>query len=370
MTKTSARQKLAMELKRRMHNLLYDPQGVASKKVKKEEKQEEQDTLDRAAQEFENRKKIEEGIYTVRDMDEEELEECRLCLLPGCGLKAEDGKKYCSKRHYHAHQHKLKQKKNSEDTDLAEGVVWGLTFASQVLPSEGYKITAIMEYIPSEFYLAIKLDQVIGFVFMLTLGMIFAYHMGKRAGHREGQQLHHGRAQVQGLVDNHVQTGSESESEDSSTDEEPAQLPRVEQLPEAEDDPGIRPDVRRLTAPEIRHLVAYGFEVLSDQEVNDIRERFMATLQPSIEDYMSAEQIQKVLNGDLDAPEVPIEPAEWHGIGRVQREAMVRALEDSLLLGIPYEAMNGQLAHEAQIIRAELLTIRTVGCEIQRLSRH
>ena len=40
--------------------------------------------------------------------------------------------------------------------------------------------------------------------------------------------------------------------------------------------------------------------VLSDQEVNDIRERFMATLQPSIEDYMSAEQIQKVLRGDLE----------------------------------------------------------------------
>jgi len=111
MTKTSARQKLTMELKRKMHNLLYDPQGVASKKVKKEEKQEEQNMLDRAAQEFENRKKIEEGIYTVRDMDEEELEECRLCLLPGCGLKAEDGKKYCSKRHYHAHQHKLNRRR-------------------------------------------------------------------------------------------------------------------------------------------------------------------------------------------------------------------------------------------------------------------
>ena len=49
---------------------------------------------------------------------------------------------------------------------------------------------------------------------------------------------------------------------------------------------------------------------------------------------------------------------------------MVRALEDSLLLGIPFEAMNAQLAHEARIIRAELLTIRTVGCEGQRLSRH
>ena len=94
--------------------------------------------------------------------------------------------------------------------------------------------------------------------------------------------------------------------------------------------------MRRLITPAIRHLVAYGFEVFSDQEVNDIHKRFMVTLQPSIEDYMSAEQIQKVLRGDLDTPEVPVEPAKWHGIGRVQRDVMVRALEDSLLLGIPY----------------------------------
>jgi hypothetical protein len=112
-------------------------------------------------------------------------------------------------------------------------------------------------------------------------------------------------------MDNQVQTEEESESEASSTDEEPAQLPRVEQLPEQEDDPGICSDVKRLTAPELRHLVAYGCEVLSDQEVNDIRERFMASLQPSMNTiYVSAEQIQKVLNGDLDAPSVPIEPAE------------------------------------------------------------
>ena len=73
MTKTSARLKLAVELKRRMHSLLYDPQGVASKKVKKEEKQEEQDMLDRAAKEFEYQKKIQDGIYTVKDMDEAQL---------------------------------------------------------------------------------------------------------------------------------------------------------------------------------------------------------------------------------------------------------------------------------------------------------
>ena len=56
-----------------MHSLLYDPQGVASKKVKKEEKQEEQDMLDRAAKEFEYQKKIQDGIYTVKDMDEAQL---------------------------------------------------------------------------------------------------------------------------------------------------------------------------------------------------------------------------------------------------------------------------------------------------------
>ena len=139
---------------------------------------------------------------------------------------------------------------------------------------------------------------------------------------------------------------------------------------EAEDDPGIRPDVRRLTAPEIRHLVAYGFEVLSDQEVERIRAEFMATLQPRVEDYMTAAQIRRVVRGEETAPEILVEPAAWNGIGRVQREATLRALEDSFLLGIPLEEMNAQMVHEARMIRAELLTIRTMGREVQRLSRH
>eukprot|EP00435_Cladocopium_sp_Y103_P062179 s979_g23.t1 len=135
-----------MELKRRMHSLLYDPQGVASKKVKKEDKQDEQDMLDKAAKEYENQKRIQDGIYTLDDLDEDQLEECKLCLLPGCGLKAEDGKKYCSKRHYHAHQHKKKQKeKNSEDAEIPEGLI-------------------------------------LGFVLALVFGLIFAYHIGKRFG--------------------------------------------------------------------------------------------------------------------------------------------------------------------------------------------
>ena len=83
------------------------------------------------------------------------------------------------------------------------------------------------------------------------------------------------------MVHNHVQIGNKNLSEDFPTEEEPVQLPQVEHFPETENDPGIRPDVKDLTAPEIRHLVAYGHEVLRDQEVNDIRERFIATLQPS-----------------------------------------------------------------------------------------
>eukprot|EP00435_Cladocopium_sp_Y103_P050272 s447_g15.t1 len=127
MTKVSARQKLAMELKRKMHCLFYDPQGVASKKVKKEEKHGEQDALDHAAQEFERNKLVQEGIYTIRDMDEEQLEECKLCLLPGRGLAAEEGKRYCSKRHYHAHQHKKKKEEEKPDQCGASGVLWGLS---------------------------------------------------------------------------------------------------------------------------------------------------------------------------------------------------------------------------------------------------
>ena len=83
MTKTSARIKLAQELKRRMHSLLYDPLGVASKKVKKKNKMSK---IFWTKQDFENKKKIENGIFTLVDLDEEQLEECRLCLLPGCGL--------------------------------------------------------------------------------------------------------------------------------------------------------------------------------------------------------------------------------------------------------------------------------------------
>eukprot|EP00435_Cladocopium_sp_Y103_P015922 s2473_g3.t3 len=59
-----------------------------------------------------------------------------------------------------------------------------MTLASQVLPAEGYLITSIVDYIPSEFIMAVKFHQILGFVLALVFGLIFAYHIGKRTGRR------------------------------------------------------------------------------------------------------------------------------------------------------------------------------------------
>ena len=104
MTKASARTKLAYELQRGVHCLRYDPEYTASKKVKSEDKDLEQDALNKAAEEYEVQRRVNEGIYTITDMETEEKEECKICQLRGCSLHVEEGRRYCSKRHYHAAQ--------------------------------------------------------------------------------------------------------------------------------------------------------------------------------------------------------------------------------------------------------------------------
>ena len=67
-TKMSARQKLAMELRRRMRCLRYDPEGTASKEVKQNVRQDEKDSLDQAAQEFQKQQMVKDGIYKIEEM--------------------------------------------------------------------------------------------------------------------------------------------------------------------------------------------------------------------------------------------------------------------------------------------------------------
>ena len=86
--------------------------------------------------------------------------------------------------------------------------------------------------------------------------------------------------------------------------------------------------------------------------------------------YLTQEQIDKIINGEMDAPSVPMHPEEWDGIGRAQRDAMMNVLEDALMLGLDYEEMDAATAREARKIRAELNHIRSTGrdIEIQRIS--
>ena len=61
-----------------------------------------QDALDKTAEEYEAQRRGNEGIYTIADVEIEEKEKCKICQLRGCSLHVEDGKRYCSKRHYHS----------------------------------------------------------------------------------------------------------------------------------------------------------------------------------------------------------------------------------------------------------------------------
>eukprot|EP00435_Cladocopium_sp_Y103_P013878 s2359_g3.t1 len=355
-TKTSARQQFAATLQRRMHCLKYDPEGTASKKVKQSVRKEEEDSLDLAAKEFERKKMIQDKIYKLEDLDAEEKEEIKVCVLPGCGLPAEDGKRYCSKRHYHADQHK---KKNPPTAESAAGIIWTLTMASQAETAEAFV---------SDVVVVIKLGHILTFILVSVLILVFVYNLGIRVGRRE----------VQVRMANLAAEQNPAEPEP----EEPLQITSLDQVTQTEvlespDDEGVQSDpsprtrsmtdCRRYSAGEIEHIVDYGFTVLSDDEVNRRRQRFIESLEPSIEDYLPQSEIDRIVRGEVDVPQIPLHAAEWNGIGRQQRAALLQVLEDSLLLGVDFEEMDGDLQREAACLRAELATIRSAGREIQMM---
>eukprot|EP00435_Cladocopium_sp_Y103_P051972 s856_g16.t1 len=349
-TKTSARQQFAATLQRRMHSLKYDPEGTASKKVKQSVRQEEEeeDSLDQAAKEFSRKKMIQDKIYKLEDMDAEDKEEIKVCILPGCGLPAEDGKRYCSKRHYHADQHK---KKTSTASTAAAGVIWTLTMVNQTASAEAFAL---------EIVVVTNYNHIMAFILAFALILVLVYNMGIRAGRREGQVRLANLAAAQAPTEQAILADQVTQTEVLESDEEGVRS-----------DPSPRTraatDCQRFTAGEIEHITDYGFNVFSDAEVNRIRQEFIDSLEPSIEDYLPQSEIDRIVRGDVDVPVVPLNAAEWNGIGRQQRAALLQALEDSLLLGIDFEEMTGDLQKEAACLRAELATIRAAGHEIQTM---
>ena len=119
---------------------------------------------------------MKDGIYKVEDMESEEKAACNICLLDGCGLPCEDGKRFCSKRHYHAAQHK--QKKSSSST--ATGVIWCMTLANEIIPVNALGFEAVI---------ILSFDKVLGLFFFLAVVLVFVHNMGKGAGRQEVQAL-------------------------------------------------------------------------------------------------------------------------------------------------------------------------------------
>ena len=100
-------------------------------------------------------------------MDEIDKEEANICLLDGCSLPAENGKRYCTKRHYHAAQHKCNNPKKAEAA-LATWMV--LTAAAAVPGADDVRFTEERVVIP---YI-----QIIVIIVLIMVAMVASFLAG------------------------------------------------------------------------------------------------------------------------------------------------------------------------------------------------
>ena len=107
LTKTAAKEKFHEVLQRGVHQLRYDENFVAAKKVTAETKKKQAEELCRAAEEFR------EEVHLLND---EEKVQKGVCLLAGCNKDVDKiqnaHNKFCSRRHYYMH---MNQKQGNED---------------------------------------------------------------------------------------------------------------------------------------------------------------------------------------------------------------------------------------------------------------
>ena len=241
----------------------------------------------------------------------------------------------------------------------------GMALASQVLPTEGYRISGFTEYIPIDSFPVIDFKLTFVYGIILIFGILIAY----RPERQETRRLQREQVRAYQYTDQEWQEWQGWQSNRDSTQESQEQQEQDSEL-DPINDPGHRPDIKRMIPAESRHVVSCGYIVPGDNEVTERREEFVQSLRPSIEDYLTQEQIEKIINGDMDAPSVPMYPDEWDGSGRAQRDAMLSVLEDALLLGLEYEEMNAATVREARKIRAGLNHTRSMGRDIgiQRVS--
>ena len=405
-TKAAARSKLAMELRRGVHCLRYDPEYVASKKVKQEDKDKEQDVLDQAAKEIYKKHKIQETIFKTEDMDFEDKAETGICLLEGCGLPTENGKRYCTKRHYHAAQHKSKMYFKFKKTEM-DYASWMALAATGVTGAEAVKFSVNGMVIPYFQVIAV----VIGFFVVILMVFLAGINYGRRRALRDPpglQPLHepllvHADGTRMEFIEGHEMSDASSDEmmdmirnggetgnmeNDEEEGEEESELSFEEQdfgsddglaKPATHEGDIISPEhtprlwdgtrvmaddgqmATWLTPSQISYMQGEGYYVLSDREVNRRRAALQASMPPSIEEVLTPQVIADITAGTYDgSAQVPLSAGEWNGISPEEREARTKMLEDCLLLAIDPEDMTAQRQQESIALRARLRTVRTV----------
>eukprot|EP00435_Cladocopium_sp_Y103_P051424 s692_g16.t1 len=106
LTKPSARDRFAEVLQRGNHQLRFDPNFVAAKKVSHKEKTEQERQLQEAS----------EAVFGVGEIVVQEEKDEKICKLLGCNKVIDggrDGNKFCSRRHFYLHQHRQGERSDS-----------------------------------------------------------------------------------------------------------------------------------------------------------------------------------------------------------------------------------------------------------------
>ena len=388
-TKAAARQKFALERKRRVHCLRYDPDHVAAKKVKSEKKEEEQDELEKASKEFENQRKVQEGIYKLEDMSEEEKEEIKVCKLKGCTLEVETGRKYCCKRHYHADQHQKKKntEENKKQTSASSGVtagVWTMVLAGEASGAEAAEIVVCVGYFGIIVYVVIV---------AVSAAAAFAIGWHWRGGLPPVQPVPVGGVQLAQPAQEEDEAENEGDQEEREERRRQEYLnSRLEEVsdpgywmslhhfesseeieaPENQDPEGENDDtenyeedhwyegIERMSKAEVRYLRMSGYHVWTDAEARRIRELEEASWKPSIEEVLTPNVIAAICAGEPTDVKVPQLGEQWDGMSVETRRIYAQRLNNAILLGLHVEEMTDARHEEAEGVRRSLHTLRTL----------
>ena len=123
----------------------------------------------------------------------------------------------------------------------------------------------------------------------------------------------------------------------------------------------------RFTTAQLRLLVAKGYYVFSDEEVQTIRDGFARDyIRPTFSEVFTPEMMQRVLHGQPTPVPFPSYPEEWDGMSAETQRAMWSRLDDALLLGCHFEEVTTISTEEARLLRESLETVRELEAEVLR----